>query len=67
MSGTANWSSSQPGSGPVIQLHDLNVLSAYAVQVRYPGGPMPTPREARQALLSAGRVRRASRRFLGLA
>lgn len=44
---------------------DLDRLSAYAVQVRYPGED-PTPEEARAAIEIAKAVRRFVRRLLGL-
>ncbi len=43
----------------------LDFLSAFAVQVRYPGAE-PTLDEARQALEAARAVRAFARRFLGL-
>jgi HEPN domain-containing protein len=45
--------------------NDLDLLTAYAVQVRYPGVD-PTPPEARHAVATARDVRRFARRFLGL-
>jgi HEPN domain-containing protein len=42
----------------------LDTLSAYAVQVRYPGED-PLPEEARDALEIAKSVRRFARKFLG--
>ena len=44
---------------------DLDRLSAYAVQVRYPGEE-PTPEEARIAMKTAQATRRFVRRLLGL-
>lgn len=55
----------QHGLSLIVRLSDLHVVSAYAVDVRYPG-TTPTAAEARQAVLSAGRIRRSSRRYLGL-
>ena len=43
----------------------LDVLSAYAVRIRYPGDD-PTPDEARQAVEIARSVRRLARIWLGL-
>lgn len=43
----------------------LDVLSAYAVRVRYPGDD-PTPDEARQAVEITKSVRRFVRKWLGL-
>lgn len=43
----------------------LDLLSAYAVRVRYPGDD-PTPDEARQAVEIAKSVRKLARRWLGL-
>jgi HEPN domain-containing protein len=43
----------------------LDVLSAYAVRIRYPGDD-PTPDEARQAVEIARSVRRFVRKWLGL-
>jgi len=43
----------------------LDVLSAYAVRVRYPGDD-PTPDETRQAVEIAKSVRRFVRKWLGL-
>jgi HEPN domain-containing protein len=43
----------------------LDVLSAYAVRIRYPGDG-PTPDEARQAVENARSVRRLARGWLGL-
>lgn len=43
----------------------LDLLSAYAVRVRYPGDD-PTPDEARQAVKIAITVRRFVRKWLGL-
>jgi len=50
-----------PGIGPT----QLGVLSAYAVQARYPGDS-PTLEEAQVALQIAQAVRRFVRRFLGI-
>jgi len=43
---------------------DLDKLSAFAVEVRYPG-IQPTPEEAREALQTARAVRKFVRKFLG--
>ncbi len=43
----------------------LDLLSAYAVRIRYPGDD-PTPDEARMAIEIARSVRRLARRWLGL-
>jgi HEPN domain-containing protein len=43
----------------------LDILSAYAVRIRYPGDD-PTPDEARLAVEIARSVRRLARRWLGL-
>jgi hypothetical protein len=43
----------------------LDVLSAYAVRVRYPGDD-PTAEEARQAVQIAKSVRKLARDWLGL-
>lgn len=43
----------------------LDILSSYAVRVRYPGDD-PTPDEARQAMKIAQSIRRVIRRFLEL-
>jgi len=46
---------------------DLLVLTPYADQVRYPGfTDVPTLADARRAILMACRIRRASRRRLGV-
>lgn len=42
----------------------LDLLSLYAVRVRYPGED-PTPDEARQAVKIAGSLRRNARKWLG--
>lgn len=46
-----------------VNLDQLDVLSSYAVRVRYPGED-PTPAEAREAVEIAKSVRRFARRFL---
>ncbi len=48
-----------------IDADQLDVLSAYAVQVRYPGQD-PTPEEAQEALKIAKSVRRFARKLLGI-
>ena len=48
-----------------ISVDDLDILSSYAVQIRYPGEP-PTQEEARQAVHICRSVRRLIRGFLGL-
>jgi len=48
-----------------IVLDELDLLSAYAVQVRYPGDE-PTLKEAQHAVEIAEIVRRFAREFLGL-
>src|SRR5947209_5562149 len=50
---------------PKVGSHQLSILSAYAVQVRYPGTD-PTPAEAQEALRISADVRRAARKELGL-
>lgn len=54
-------------AGIIVPIHpdDLDRLSAYAVEVRYPGEE-PLPEEARIAVQIAGKVRRFARRLLGL-
>lgn len=60
-----------PGSDPLsvspvsVSPVQLQLLAGYAVDSRYPG-MTPTSGEARQAILIAGRVRRACRAALGL-
>jgi HEPN domain-containing protein len=44
---------------------DLDVLTSYAVQVRYPGEP-PTHEEAKQALRTCKKVRMLVREFLSM-
>ena len=43
----------------------LSSLSYYAIRVRYPGDD-PTIEEAKEALMTAGAVRRFARRWLGV-
>ena len=48
-----------------VNLTQLDKLSSYAIQVRYPGED-PTPDEAQEALKTAKAVRRFAREFLGV-
>lgn len=48
-----------------IDSKQLDMLSSYAVRVRYPGED-PTPEEAREALEIAKSVRRFARKFLNV-
>ena len=51
----------------ILQRGDLLALTLYATGVRYPGFVMmPSLADARQAILMAGRIRRASRGRLSL-
>lgn len=58
-----------PGEGRAFALdqRELIALTPYATGVQYPGFlASPSIADARRAILMAGRVRRTSRRFLGL-